>query len=63
MRHPNQFRVEMTAANEKIVVISDGKTMIIYCPRKAKYATLPAPRSARDGLGIVTGLMAAQSPC
>ena len=35
--------------------------MTIYKPRDQKYAQVPAPSTPREGLGLVTGLMAMES--
>jgi len=61
IKHPNLFRIESTVGKHSYVVVSDGRAMTIYLPHERKYAELAAPGSAREGLGLVTGLMAAQS--
>ncbi|MFA5949350.1 MAG: DUF2092 domain-containing protein [Hyphomicrobium sp.] len=61
IKHPNLFRIDSTVGKHSYVVVSDGRLMTIYLPDEHKYAELPAPGSAREGLGLVTGLMAAQS--
>ncbi len=61
VQRPNLFRIESSSGHGSYVVISDGKVMTIYKPKDEKYAQLPAPGSARQGLGLVTGLMAMES--
>ncbi len=61
VQRPNLFRIESSSGHGSYVVISDGKVMTIYKPKEGKYAQLPAPSSARQGLGLVTGLMAMES--
>jgi outer membrane lipoprotein-sorting protein len=61
VQRPNLFRIESSSGHGSYVVISDGKVMTIYKPRDQKYAQVPAPSTPREGLGLVTGLMAMES--
>ena len=61
VQRPNLFRIESSSGHGSYVVISDGKVMTIYKPKDQKYAQLPAPSTPREGLGLVTGLMAMES--
>ena len=61
VQRPNLFRIESSSGHGSYVVISDGKVMTIYKPKDLKYAQVPAPSTPREGLGLVTGLMAMES--
>jgi len=61
VQRPNLFRIESSSGHASYVVISDGKVMTIYKPKDQKYAQVPAPSTPREGLGLVTGLMAMES--
>src|SRR5262249_8026498 len=61
IKRPNLFRIEGTAGREKYVLVSDGKSMIIYNAGEGRYTEVPAPASAADGLGLLVGLASTQS--
>ena len=53
---PNLFRMETTSARSSYVLISDGKVLTIYDPRKREFAQLPTPKSFREAVNLFTGL-------
>jgi outer membrane lipoprotein-sorting protein len=61
IKRPNLFRIEGTAGRENYVLVSDGKSMIIYNAGEGRYTEVPAPASAADGLGLLVGLASTQS--
>jgi len=60
LRKPNLMRVTATLANEKLVVVSDGKILTIHEPNKRRYREFDAKDSIVGNLYLTAGLVGKQ---
>jgi len=57
LRKPNLLRVTASMGKDRIIVISDGKTLTIHNPNKRRYQTFDADGSIVGNLYKVSGLL------
>jgi hypothetical protein len=62
LRRPNLLRVTASKGKDRIVAISDGKTLTIHNPNRRRYQTINADDSIAGNLYMVSGLLGMSMP-